>query len=381
LLVADIRVKPTDVQQFMLETIWNGFKRRRAWPTLDFVDREIDEKFHVTFLEVARGCPRVQIDFNPIGYGWVFAEAQTLESAQRDTAVGLTLAGMAHVGGASAYEDLILQILKYFVLSESNVEPDPASVVSATVNQLELQELTGDITKGTNTDVASFSGVLQSLMYREPAFWHSNPWAYSDGKSVELSPVLRLYRGTETVGDYVDRVMAQAPQMAVGEPLHESSLSLPDAIDFLNIKWRLKHGFLLFADGDNTTSSQLALQCGSREEFMSRCSALWSLLDKAHLPDNKKAMLHDLKVFLIGDGGEEARNSQIAEACDVLRSVGKLRAAQQHPGTDAWKDQELAARVMGFSWPPSDWGVAWSTIQRRCVWALSLLRDEVGEPE
>ena len=130
-------------------------------------------------------------------------------------------------------------------------------------------------------------------------------------------------------------------------------MALPDALDHLDLAWRLLTGEHLVRVPRAAMAAKLTQSVNSAEEFESRCSALADLLNALNLP--KPATLHNMKVKLGELLGAEAGRAQAA--VDALRSIVALRAGQQHQGADTRAEQ---ARVnLGLAAYVGNWEGSW----------------------
>lgn len=116
-------------------------------------------------------------------------------------------------------------------------------------------------------------------------------------------------------------------------PLYSSSLSLPEAIDYLNAVWRVHTGKRLLRIARAEAAAKLAFGCSNADELEARLSAFCGILGDLQLPDsdgNRK--LSDLKDYLANELPAEAVGHAEA-AVDDLRAYFDIRTWRQHPGT------------------------------------------------
>jgi hypothetical protein len=197
---------------------------------------------------------------------------------------------------------------------------------------------------------------------------------------VKPSPFIRRFAGVTSAAEYVDRLVD-----AVGlrgdppAPLCPSSLSLPEAIDYLNVVWRLtvSNGEALFRISRAEAAAKLALDCANVDELESRLSAFAGILSQIRLPGQEgDKELVDLRDFLQQRLDRDS-SERTTVAVDDLRAVVALRVWRQHAGAAVDKPARDAAQRLGFALPSEDWGGAWQHLRMRSVSALSAIREEI----
>ena len=196
--------------------------------------------------------------------------------------------------------------------------------------------------------------------------------------TASLSPFIRSYGGVRTPEEYLERlVQVLAPSVPAPEPLHPSSLSLPEAIDYLNAVWRIHAGKPLLRIARAEAAAKLALDCANADELEARLSAFCGILGDLQLPEgqgNKK--LTDLRDYLAQKLPAETLG-RAETAVDDLRAFLDIRAWRQHPGGRANEQGRKGMQRLGVELPTGDWQGAWQHLQAQAVAALSVLREEV----
>ena len=152
-------------------------------------------------------------------------------------------------------------------------------------------------------------------------------------------------------------------------------MALPDALDHLDLAWRLAVGEHLVRVPRAAMAAKLTQPVGSVEEFESRCSALADLLNAFNLP--KPATLHNMKVKLGEILGDEAGRAQAA--VDTLRSVVALRAGQQHQGADRRAEQARVA--LGLAPLTGDRQGSWNRLRLVTIRALDTISRRDQQPD
>jgi hypothetical protein len=168
--------------------------------------------------------------------------------------------------------------------------------------------------------------------------------------------------------------------------LPPAPLALPEALDFLDTAWRLWKGKKqpLFQVKSTRGSAELALSCTTRDECMSRLTALADTLKSMTIPDDLllekdrqvpgdqtfTRLLACLKPHL-----EEADYQPCEQAVGVLRAVNGVRTAFQHSG--AARELPIILEKLAISYPPPSWGETWDRIRAKTVEALGIIRETV----
>lgn len=311
-------------------------------------------------------------------YGWVSAQAPSLQAVGPEHRLSLTVAGMTRLDRSHAHVELFLAVLACLVERERSFTPSPTTVQTVEVSAAEVQRDLRAASGRWNPSPAGLA-LVGDLLGGEPSTWNCQIKAADEPAiwTASLSPFIRRYAGVRTADEYVDRLvqLIAPPPSPAPEPLHSSSLSLPEAIDYLNVVWRLHAGRPLFTIARAEAAAKLVLDCATADELDARLSALCGILGHLQLPDsedNKK--LVDLKTYLTQQLAGEAE-ARVEAAVDDLRAFFGLRAWRQHPGADERGRQ--AMQRLEVELPTSDWGGVWRHLQARAVAALSGLREEV----
>lgn len=384
----------TPEQVALLDTIYEGRQKigvpnykldvdqatgRPRWPTFQYIERTLQAKHSLDAVEVLATCPVVRGTGG--AYGWVWhAEPQSIALTDASR-VALTVAGMGHIAEAEEEVRLFLDALRVLVVNEAGFIPRPEEADEVRLTREALETILRAEEPHWDLGPRSFEW-LTELLAREPATWHTNYHEDQEGDPgayFTLSRFLRSYRSISTAEEYVNRVVeVYTPPVPAPEPLHPSSLSLPEAIDYLNTVWRLRHdGNQLLKLGRVEVAAKLALDCVTADEFEARISALSSVLDGMAIPGAVEGgKLFELKNYLAAELSEEA-SQRTSAAVDDLKAVIDLRVWRQHSGTHERGAQ--GAQRLGIALPPADWNAAWKQVQARTVGALSALREEIEQ--
>jgi len=348
-----------------------------AWPIFQYVERVLFRKHGFDARELIAETPTVSLGIGSGRYGWVQAgrSAMTLQPEEK---VRLTIAGMAQLPDASAEVDAFLQMLALLVEREQGLAPHPTEVQEAEVWSGEIRKrIEQRWVIGDDDNLTAFT----HLMSHEPLIWLCQvTWAESGAWHVKPSPFIRRFAGVKTAVEYVDRLVdAIGVPAELPAPLYPSSLSLPEAIDYLNAVWRLTvgNGDALFRISRAEAAAKLALDCASVDELESRLSAFAGILSQLRLPGQQgHRKLVELREFLERRLDSDAA-ARTTVAVDDLRAVVALRVWRQHPGSGVDKAARDAAQRLGITLPSDDWGGAWQHLRMRSVTALSVIREEI----
>jgi hypothetical protein len=348
-----------------------------AWPIFQYVERVLSRQHELEARELIAEAPSIPLGTGSGRYGWLHADRSSM-ALQPGDKVRLTIAGMAQVPAAAAEVDAFLQMLALLVERERGLVAHPTEVQEAEVWSGEIRKrIEQRWVIGDDDNLTAFT----QLIRHEPLIWLCQVTATESGAwHVRPSPFIRRFAGVTSAAEYVDRLVdAVGLRVEPPAPLYPSSLSLPEAIDYLNAVWRLTigSGEALFRVSRAEAPAKLALECASVDELESRLSAFAGILSQIRLPGQEgDKKLIDLRGFL-QQRLDRASSERTTVAVDDLRAVVALRVWRQHPGAAVDKAARDAAQRLGFALPSDDWGGAWQHLRTRSVSALAAIREEV----
>lgn len=362
--------EPTCEQKYLLDLVYRGrglanSVSKRRWPVFQYVEQELYRECELDVMDTLATCPTIGGPASGGHYGWTWCPTR-----QPGDEIGLTVAGMVHVSDARREVELFLDALTVLIQTQHSFKPSPTEVTTVEIRATEMRDCLPPAWRVDTVGLAS----IRDAFKHEPATWHCTSQPVDDWV-LTLSPFVRQYAGLDAWEAYLERVIeVLTPQAPPPEPLYPSSLSLPEAIDYLNAVWRLHTARPLLRIGRAEAAAKLVLDCATVDEFESRLSALCGILDILDVPSSDGHKLTDLDAYLQGELGEESAD-RASEAIGDLRALFDLRVWRQHSGTE----RRAAAGMsrLGIVLPVLDWADAWQKVQARAVVALSALREEI----
>lgn len=372
---------PTPEQRSLLEAVSDPFIESGTWPVMDYVDAILDEQ--------GFDAERVRETFPswPVRYSAVWPGPGSLVSANDQ--IGLTVAGLQLCSTSSeavrAVVEDHLASLHYLAdrFREAPARPDQPRRVEVTAQEIgsRLVEV-GALASPDEITVRCVQ--LYSIWEHEFSAWREGATITGpDDWTVIVGRGIRTYAGAVNVEDYLTRVAALVlPAQTAPSPAHPSSLTLPEAIDYLDTVWRLRFSKRLFNLPGAARTASLSLPCSTSDEFDARLSALSDLLDRMDLPrpdtpsetGNPPKSLDKLYAFLVQAIPPDS-HGRLEEAVRLLRKILALRRGQQHHG--AHNATVAAATELGFAAQIGDWGALWEQVRATVVQALNTIREEL----
>jgi hypothetical protein len=345
------------------------------WPVWQYVARRLDEA-GIDAAQVLVNTPTWKHHYR---YRYV-AGLTHGRSPNPDDTVRLTAAGMFHAGqmDTNGLMQAFLAALTAATKAQRSAEPTPTAAVTV---MLLGDRLTKEAAVATGINIAPMQ--LYELLQHEPATWtglmqNGEDWQW-DVTQLYLHP----YRNITTAPQYLaalETMVGERP--VVAETTVHGPFALPDALDHLDLAWRLVTGQKLVTIGRAGPLAAMTQPASTREEFESRCSGLVDLLNgfTTAVKEDKSAgtqavkSLQGLRSELGVRLGDEAGRAQ--EAVDILRHIVRVRASQQHRGADV--DAERARNALRLNSLDNDWPAAWEHVRAAAVQALTTIREEIS---
>lgn len=285
--------------------------------------------------------------------------------------VPLTVHGLVNtvVPGVRPLLRGFLAAVQIAIVMQQGIKPSPTEPVELKVPGEDFTR-TVNQQAGTELTVVQLFGVLKG----EPGTWRGVN-QNTGQESWDLTDIrLSRYLGIRDEHDYLARL---EEYVGLPEVTRRSTvlppMAVPDALDHLDLTWRLATGEHLVRIPRAVMVAKLTQPAASVEEFESRCSALADLLGCLNLP-SQGGTLQNMKARLADVLGAEAGRAQAA--VDTLRWVVAIRVGQQHRGADA--SAERAKVALGLAPYANNWGAAWDHLRAVTVEALDTVREEIG---
>ncbi|MCG8914898.1 hypothetical protein L6E12_03725 [Actinokineospora sp. PR83] len=379
---------PTDEHRRLLRLIADVYRkydyRPPAW---EYIQHEFD-KIGVDALSVLNSLPFVGSN-RPYGkYSTILSNQNPMiastwsnqENIGPIVAFDLTIAGRWHSGDAEQHrraEEFIV-VLKDLVKLRLSFDIPPGGLANTRMTWQEMHQKMPHIP----VDVVE---KFQQIAKTEPVFRRAFLGTYegSDGWSLELQRGLALYAGIESVEAYIARVIELlTPESVVTEPITPSALGLHEALDYLNVVWRLNFDKNLLQPISNERTARLAFDVHTRDEFSSQLSSLSELIKLMIVPGNSSAYKTPLERIIPFVSSKRqldpAALDRMKTAIETLRAVQSVRnSLGQHTGTEHRGVTSLSA--LSLSYPITDYHGAWNTIRLRTIEALAVLREEISD--
>lgn len=377
---ASLLQPPNGDQRKLLLTILDPFVTDGIWPVRDYVEAMLDEQ-SLDASALLNTFPSWHTHYSAIWPG-----PGTL--LRNEEVVALTVAGLALCGpflqDAQDVVDAHLASLRYLAdrLRSAPASPTAARRVEVTSDDI-ARSLTDDGLISSDGILSLRLAQLYSIWDHEPSGWRTSASVKDPADwTVQLGRGIRAYAGVTTVEEYLERLAEPLfPQPTVGARAHPSSLSVVEAIDYLDTVWRLHFREPLINLPGATKTASLSLPCATSDEFVARLSALADLLDRMTPPDlkqpsrdRKPKSLGQLDDFLAQQLADDSQQ-RATKAVATLREINNLRRGHQHHGAQG--DGFNAAETLGITPLLGNWGSAWERIQVRIVDALNAIREEI----
>jgi hypothetical protein len=373
-----LRTPLTEEQRALLDVI-HATKAAAKWPVYQHVEAVLDQRHGLDAEAVLASFPLVDH-----GYGAIWRERGHRSSPEAFEQVGLTVYGMASLDPVPYLVDWFLALLSIVTEAQRRMVTNPARAVEERLRYDDFKrafEDSGQLASGSLLPPSARSE-FGILMEHEPPLRGTVEGASATWDAVLLRPWLRKFRDTGTVDDYIDRVfdfLTARTTPLVREVT--SPLSLPQAIDYLDVVWQLHYHAPLFDGLRATSSAKLAFACTTSDEFDSRISALGEVLNRIRIKDfeaygatTKDGGLERLSKCLISKLPSESHDRTTA-AIQTLKDIVRIRAGAQHTGAAADAAKRYAR--LGVGYPPLNLTRAWQDLSSRAIEALDAVREEI----
>ncbi|MGB2569274.1 hypothetical protein ACPFP2_12595 [Micromonospora citrea] len=332
------------------------------WPVYQYVEARMDE-LGLDADAVLRSMP--SISAGQLNYSLVRRDHSNSPDAQ----IKLTVAGFAHLPEHADVLDMFLAVLVELADRRARAAFDPRRVIDVTLSG-------PDLLSDLGLENKALVRLLPDLLSGEPSTWHGGGNVNGGVWMPNPSTFVRRFRDVSSVGDYLYRLRTWlAPAAEPLSPVLGSPLSLVASLDYLDVVWRLRFGVGLLVIPSAERAARIVFGAATAEEFDNRLSALGEMFKGFDVPgDQQQGTLRRLRAFLAAHLTDEAI-ARVDAALTTLRNVTHIRNAGQH--MDASPNAVAALPSFGLTYPISDFGRAWQSVQAYVVLALDALREEV----
>jgi hypothetical protein len=203
-----LRTDLSPEQLLLLEEAFTPWDRHGRWPLWTYIDQRLDAKGLVA-ADVLASLPAA----GPLWgggsrYELTWYQRSGILTPNADSPVALTVAGLWHLGTASApllvaFKDT----LRFLVEKQRSITPEPYEVTETSVTSQELARWMAQ--NGLFTPaVEIFVHKVGQLLEHEPYLWHGfrKPDPAADQWELKIRASVRDYRDVTTIEEYIDRV-------------------------------------------------------------------------------------------------------------------------------------------------------------------------------
>lgn len=354
----------------LTEVIIGGYTRGRdQWPVWQYVQHQMDAEHGLSAATVLQDLPTWRYSYRPVctprGLGI---------PPEIDDPVQLTVQGLANVDNSPAAQGLLRAFMAATALglaAQRAAEPGPTRVVPVV---LDSESLTVGVNMRAGTSLAAPQ--LYSLLQREPTTWGALNGSRERWTWDLSSRPLRLFDGVETV----DQLLTAFEEVLGTTPEHRAQSSalpaeaVPEALDHLNLAWRLRMGSPLLQLRTATTVASLSAGANSAEDFAARCTALADVISQFNVPphdaDPSAASLRRLRLHL--DDWLGAQHPAL-DAVGTLQNVVAVRNTAGHPSSAHRHERQHIA--LGLHHLRGDWSASWEQVRVHTVLAARTIRE------
>lgn len=373
-----LRTDLSPEQLLLLEETFAPWDRMGRWPIWSYIDRRLDAKGLVA-ADVLASLPVVERTWGGSRYVLMWYQHNGGQIPSQTTEVGLTVAGLSHVGAAAQLLVAFKDSLMFLVKEQQAITPDPYEVSAQRVASQELgRQLAQGGLLGPAVDV--FVRKVGQLLEHEPHLWQqfSRPDKAGEHWELELRPSIRDYRDVTSIADYIDRVeQLVSPPEPPAQPLTASPLDIPYAVSFIDAVWESRTRFPLFARPDPASIARLTQPCDSEGAFNSLMSALADVLSQVAKPGTggapRAGALEEVRKYL-NEELDAAAAARCSTAIDTLIQLRTVRHSIEHG--DARAKAVAAYAKLAIPFPVTSWPDAWARVTALACGALDTLREE-----
>lgn len=369
----------TNEQTELLNLVAKVHIDRQLWPVWQYVDehmarRGFDAAQVVSTLPSVPGMGPQSPRYTLVSYGGSLPPGP-------EERIRLTVAGLAHVDALDHLVTMFLHSLTVLANGRRRTSFDPDRVTEIVVPESDLINAL--------RDSQHWLPHLPELIKGEPGVWVTQyvPGNESlNGDDPRRYPSWRpgkyldAFADCSDVEDYLGRLVAFMHPPAPSAPMvTPSPLSMADALDFLDVVWRLKFGKGLVVLPGAEKVTRLAFDAATADEFDSRLSALGDVLSNlntAGLPGTKGRHRLQMAIDAVTFASPDIDRGRLDRGHSILKAAVDLRNGLQHRGK-APESILIALAVFGLRFPVLDYTTAWRVITNAVVEALTSVREAI----
>jgi hypothetical protein len=336
---------------------------QRNWPFWEWVRYQLEQD-GIDAEDIYARMPTWQH-----GYRFIRSQRGTNYPAATEP-IALTVAGMFYARNPAMGKlvTAFMTALRLAAQQQSSSKPLPDQLFNIILPLAEFATTVSNIS-GAELSAEALAAVLNG----EPVTWagvnqNGGLWSW-DLSRLRLRPYIGI-TDCEAYLIQLDKLIGVSDKPVSSQIL--PAMALPDALDRLDLAWRLVMKEPLTHVQRVSAAAKLSQPAISADEFESRCSALSDVLNGFNLPaDGGK--LNNMKAKLTELLGAHA--GRALDAVDVLRDVVAVRTGQQH---SAVVRAERARSSLGLSALGSDWAGQWEQVRVVTVRAFDTIREEIS---
>jgi nucleoside 2-deoxyribosyltransferase len=188
----NLLVEPADLQQETIQAIYDVFREGGRWPTVDAIDRLVDEQWEADAYPLLKGLPPSLALLDRL-------------HLRADQTVKLRVAAIAGCRNAEADLDLFVTAVRWLVLCERSRRPtDPhiAETLQVTSEEFAAARLATEGTQVNRVDSAKVYELVavENLNWGGTAHIEGDPGRWQ----LNLTRTIRPYRRVEALADYLE---------------------------------------------------------------------------------------------------------------------------------------------------------------------------------
>jgi len=354
----------------LLTVIAEGWQaNREKWPIWQYVMLRMDQEGYNAG-DILRSLPTWNYNYRSL-----FSPTSG-QAPQPEEQVALTMHGMIHAGhpATRTLVDLVLYVLQNAETMQRTAIPNPETLIDMTHTIDELMQMRVPPTRPE-------ASLVGDVLKHEPWIWSGVTCNPGTAVQWDLSqPRLGSFKGVRTGEQYLAGL---EEIIGVGHPQLDETrildpMSLPEALDHLNLAWLLatKKKIHLVSVPRASIAARLTQPVNSEAEFQTACSALADILNHFQPNENDQPPGTLVRLRLALRELLKAEDPLIEAAVSKLQNVAGIRNGQQHSGSEKKVDRDSIA--LGLPRFGSDWTGRWHRVSVETLTALTTIREALS---